>query len=57
MEIYLLGAIAGGAYFIRETVRFHNKPTIPQAWRAFASSIAQLGLMLVTAILDRVVLG
>ena len=55
--IYLLGVVAGGVYFVRETLRFHYKPTIPQAWRTFASSIAQLGLMLVAAILDRIILG
>lgn len=55
--IYLLGTVAGGAYFVRETVRLHLKPGIPQAWRCFASSIAQLGLMLVTAIADRIILG
>jgi protoheme IX farnesyltransferase len=55
--IYLLGVVAGGAYFVRETLRFHFKPTIPQAWRTFASSIVQLGLMLVAAILDRIILG
>jgi len=55
--IYLLGVVVGGVYFVRETLRFHYKPTIPQAWRTFASSIAQLGLMLVAAILDRIILG
>jgi protoheme IX farnesyltransferase len=55
--IYLLGVVVGGAYFVRETLRFHFKPSIPQAWRTFASSIAQLGLMLVAAILDRIILG
>lgn len=55
--IYLLGVVTGGAYFVRETLRLHYKPSIPQAWRTFAASIAQLGLMLVAAILDRIVLG
>jgi protoheme IX farnesyltransferase len=55
--IYLLGASAGGIYYVRETWRFHVKPGIPQAWRSFASSIVQLGLILVTAIVDRIVLG
>jgi protoheme IX farnesyltransferase len=55
--IYLAGVVGGGAYFIRESVKLHIKPSIPQAWRAFASSIAQLGLMLVCAIADRLVLG
>jgi protoheme IX farnesyltransferase len=55
--IYLLCAAGGGIYFLRETIRLHIKPTIPQSWRTFASSIAQLGLLLVGAILDRVILG
>jgi protoheme IX farnesyltransferase len=55
--IYLVGVSAGGIYFLRETIRFHNKPSIPKAWRAFAASIAQLGLMLVTAIVDRILLS
>ena len=55
--IYLAGVVAGGVYFLRESIRLHLKPGIPQAWRCFASSIAQLGLMLVTAIVDRIVLG
>lgn len=55
--IYLLGAVSGGIYLIRETVRLHNKANIPRAWRAFAASIVQLGLILVTAILDRIILG
>jgi protoheme IX farnesyltransferase len=55
--IYLLGVTAGGIYFIRETLRFHVKPSIPRAWKAFAASIAQLGLMLVSAVVDRIILG
>jgi len=55
--IYFIGTAAGGIWFIRESIRLHLKPSIPQAWRTFASSIAQLGLMLVTAIVDRIVLG
>jgi len=55
--IYLAGAVGGGIYFLRETIRLHIKPGIPQAWRCFASSIVQLGLMLVTAIADRILLA
>jgi protoheme IX farnesyltransferase len=55
--IYLAGVVGGGVYFLRETIRLHLKPGIPQAWRCFASSIVQLGLMLVTAIVDRILLG
>jgi len=55
--IYFLCAAGGGIYFLRESIRLHFNPSIPQSWRTFASSIAQLGLLLVGAILDRVVLG
>jgi protoheme IX farnesyltransferase len=55
--IYLLGVVVGGFFYVRETVRLHMKPSIPRAWRSFAASIAQLGLMLVTAIADRIILG
>ncbi len=55
--IYLLGAASGGIYFLRETIRLHNKPTIPQSWQTFAASIVQLGLLLVGAIVDRILLG
>jgi len=55
--IYFLGAASGGIYFVHETIKLHRKPGIPQAWRTFASSIVQLGLMLVSAILDRIILG
>jgi len=55
--IYLAGVVGGGVYYLRETIRLHLKPGIPQAWRSFASSIVQLGLMLVTAIVDRILLG
>lgn len=55
--IYFLGAAAGGIYFLRETIRLHVKPNIPQSWRTFAASIAQLGVLLVAAIVDRIILG
>ncbi len=55
--IYLLGALLGGAYFMSACVRLTVAPSIPLAWRAFAASIVQLGLLLFCAILDRLVLG
>jgi len=55
--VYLAGALSGGVYFIRESLRLHMRPSIPQAWRAFASSIVQLGVLLVAAILDRILLA
>jgi protoheme IX farnesyltransferase len=54
--IYLASAAAGGAYFIRESVRLMRKPGIPQAWRTFAASIVQLGLLLTGAIFDDLLL-
>jgi len=55
--IYLGSAAAGGAYFIRESWRLVAKPGIPQAWRTFAASIVQLGLLLTGAIVDDLILG
>ena len=55
--IYLMGAAIGGAYFVRASLRLVRKPGIQAAWRTFAASIVQLGLLLVAAIVDRVILG
>jgi protoheme IX farnesyltransferase len=55
--IYLLCAAGGGAYFVRESLRLVYKPGIPQAWRTFAASIVQLGLLLTGAIFDNLLLG
>ncbi len=55
--IYLSGAVAGGAYFIVTCVRLAAAPAVDRAWRAFAASIVQLGLLLSAAILDGLLLG
>jgi protoheme IX farnesyltransferase len=55
--IYFVGALSGGLYFIYESWRLYRKPGIPQAWRTFASSIVQLGLLLTAAIFDNLFLG
>ena len=55
--IYMLGAAAGGAYFIYWSAKLVKEPSIPNAWKTFAASIVQLGLMLTMAIVDRLVLG
>jgi protoheme IX farnesyltransferase len=55
--IYLGSAVAGGAYFLRESWRLVTTPGIPQAWRTFAASIVQLGLLLTGAIFDDLLLG
>ncbi|MEO7386482.1 MAG: heme o synthase [Gammaproteobacteria bacterium] len=55
--IYLLSAVGGGAYFLHASWRLVRQPTIPQAWRTFAASIVQLGLLLTGAIFDNLLLG
>ena len=55
--IYAAGAIAGGAFFLFACVRLYVNPGIANAWRAFAASIAQLGLLLVAAMLDGLLVG
>lgn len=55
--IYLLGAVSGGLFFIHASLKLFFKPSIQQAWRTFAMSIVQLGLLLTAAILDGVLLG
>ena len=55
--IYLSGALAGGAFFIYASIRLVLDPAIGPAWRAFAASIVQLGLLLIAAILDQLILG
>jgi heme o synthase len=55
--IYLASAVAGGAFFLLASWRLVLSPTIPQAWRTFAASIVQLGLLLTGAIFDNLILG
>lgn len=55
--IYLASALAGGAFFLLASWRLVLSPTIPQAWRTFAASIVQLGLLLTGAIFDNLLLG
>jgi len=54
--LYGIGAIAGGSYFVYACVRLAAAPERGNAWRAFAASIVQLGLLMLTAILDRLLL-
>lgn len=54
--IYLIGAAAGGIYFVAASFKLVRSPTIQQGWRVFAASIVQLGLLLTAAILDPLVL-
>ena len=55
--IYGIGALAGGSYFVAACVRLTMRPARDNAWRAFAASIVQLGLLMLAAILDRLLLG
>jgi heme o synthase len=55
--LYLACAVAGGVYFLRASLILIYKPTIPQAWRVFAASIVQLGLLLTGAIFDNLLLS
>jgi len=50
--LYLVCAIAGGGYFILESIRLVYQPTVSRGWKVFAASIVQLGLLLTGAILD-----
>jgi len=55
--VYLLGAVAGGSFFVFACVRLAVSPDRVNAWRAFAASIVQLGLLMSAAILDRMLLS
>ena len=55
--LYGIGAIAGGAFFIHACLRLVRKRDQSSAWRAFAASIVQLGLLMLCAILDRLLLA
>jgi protoheme IX farnesyltransferase len=55
--IYAIGVIAGGAYFLFACARLHADPCVGNAWHAFAASIVQLGLLLVAAMLDGLLVG
>jgi protoheme IX farnesyltransferase len=55
--IYAIGAISGGCYFLFACVRLHAAPGVGNAWRAFAASIVQLGLLLFAAMLDGLLVG
>ena len=52
--LYLLGALAGGSYFIVAAARLARSPERAPAMRCFYASLLQLSLLLVAAGLDRV---
>jgi protoheme IX farnesyltransferase len=55
--IYAIGAAAGGGYFVYASFRLWLAPGRSRAWRTFAASIVQLGLLMLAAILDRLFLA
>jgi protoheme IX farnesyltransferase len=55
--LYMLAAAAGGLYFLRASLGLVFQPTVGQAWRTFAASIVQLGLLLTGAIFDNLFVG
>ena len=55
--LYGAGAVLGGAYFIQACARLVAQRTPAAAWRAFAGSIVQLGVLMLAAILDRLLLA
>ncbi len=55
--IYAIGAVVGGVYFVFASARLYITPGITNAWHAFAASIVQLGLLLVAAMLDGLLVG
>jgi len=55
--IYLLGAATGGAWFLRTSLALYHRPDRPAAVANFRASLAQLTLLLTTAIADATLLG
>ncbi|MBM3356913.1 MAG: protoheme IX farnesyltransferase [Betaproteobacteria bacterium] len=55
--IYAAGAIAGGVLFLTASVRLARRPVRETARANFHASLAQLALVLSSAILDRAILG
>lgn len=56
-EIYLVGAVAGGSYFIIKSVELVRAPGPKTAMANFKASFVQLGLLLSGAILDGMLKG
>ena len=54
--IYLAGAASGGAWFVWKSIRLVQDPGPIAAFVNFKASLLQLGLLLIAAILDRLLL-
>jgi protoheme IX farnesyltransferase len=55
--IYGVGAVTGGAYFIKRTYLLSRSQTPSNAIRSFLASLLQLGLLLAGAIVEGAVTG
>ncbi len=55
--IYLVGALAGGGYFIHHALRLVREPSTKNGMRSFFASLAQLLLLLLFALLDAALVG
>jgi protoheme IX farnesyltransferase len=55
--IYLVAALAGGAWFTHASIALVRQPVPARAMRNFGASLAQLALLLTGAMLDRWLLG
>jgi len=55
--LYLLGAMAGGGYFIYRSLLLVRNPSTANGMRAFFASLVQLTVLLVFAVLDAQLIG
>lgn len=55
--IYLLGALGGGGYFLYRNIQLVQNPTPKVAMSSFFASLAQLGALLVFAVVDHQLIG
>jgi protoheme IX farnesyltransferase len=55
--IYLLGALIGGGYFLYRNIQLVQDPSPGVAMSSFFASLAQLGILLVFAVLDNQLIG
>jgi len=55
--IYLFGAVSGGGYFLYQNLRLIKDSSRKVAMASFFASLGQLGILLICAVLDVVLLG
>lgn len=55
--VYLVGAVLGGALFLKKNIDLVRRPDAATAMRCFHASLAQLSLLLVAAMIDAWIAG